>query len=61
MSSQRLRVAIGAGIGVAVLIALSSLATGTLPVALALGGAIPAAIVTGLVVYLLLPLFGARR
>src|SRR5579859_3999574 len=61
MGSHRLRVAVGAGICVGVLIAVVSLASITLGAVLAVVGAIPPALITGIFVYLTLPLVGQRR
>jgi len=61
MGSRRLRIAIGGGIGVFVLIAIASLVSGKLPAALEVLGALPPAVIVGVLVYLLLPVFESRR
>jgi hypothetical protein len=61
MGRRRLRIALGSGIGVFALIALSSLASGRLPAVWAVVGAIPPGLVVGFLVYLTLPVFGSRR
>jgi hypothetical protein len=61
MGTRRLRFAVGAGIGVFALIALSSLASGTLPAVWAVVGAIPAGVVVGFLFFLIYPAFGPRR
>ena len=61
MGTQRRRIAVWAGVTVFALLALASLASGTLPVPLELLGAILPAVVIGLLLYALLPVFGFRR
>jgi hypothetical protein len=61
MGSRRLRTAVGSGIGVFGLIAVSSLASGRLPAVWAVVGAIPPAVVVGFLVFLIQPAFGSRR
>ena len=58
---RRLRNAAVAGITVGVLIAVSSLVSGTLGPALAIVGAIPPAVIVGVLVYLILPVLSSRR
>jgi hypothetical protein len=61
MGSRRLRIAIGAGVGVGALIALSALVSGTVPAVLAVVGAIPPGVIVGIGVFLVLPAIGSRR
>lgn len=61
MRDRRLRNAGIAGVTVGVLIAVSSLVSGTVGPALAVVGAIPPAVIVGVLVYLMLPVLGSRR
>jgi ABC-type nitrate/sulfonate/bicarbonate transport system permease component len=61
MRNRRLRTAAIAGITVGVLIAVSSLVSGTLGPPLAVVGAIPPAVIVGVLVYVTLPVLGSRR
>jgi len=61
MGSRRLRIAVAAGAGVFALIAVASLASGTLRPVWAVVGAIPPGVIVGLGVFLMLPAFGSRR
>jgi hypothetical protein len=61
MGSRRLRISAGAGIGVFVLIAVASLASGTLPPVWAVVGALPPGVIVGLLFFLTYPVFGSRR
>jgi hypothetical protein len=61
MGTRRLRLAVGAGIGVFAVIALASLASGTLPAVWAVVGAIPPGIVVGFLFFLTFPAFDRRR
>ena len=61
MGSRRLRIAIAVGTILFVLIAIASLVSGTLPAALEVLGAIPPAVIVGVLTYVLLPVFGSRR
>ena len=59
--TARRRAAIVSGITAFVLVAVASIASGTLPAAFEVLGAIPPAIFVGFLVYHLLPAFGTRR